>query len=140
MFKHKINWVYYISFIIPVVLIGTYGKYRCNNKTFKDPLEKQIIFGLDGWSVTHFVFFMIMGYLYPNTIIQTTSLGIIWELFEHLYGKHRPGWLGGYGDCNDLATDKEGGNWWYGKWTDIVCNMAGFLIGRGLGGSAPPRR
>jgi hypothetical protein len=104
-------------------------------------LEKQIIFGLDGWSATHFVFFMIMGYLYPNTIIQTTSRGILWELFEHLYGKHRPGWLGGYGDCNDLATYKEEQNWWYGKWTDIVCNTAGFLVGRGsAGGSAPPRR
>jgi hypothetical protein len=29
----------------------------------------------------------------------------------------KEGWLGGYGDCNKLQTDREDGNWWYGKWT-----------------------
>ena len=46
-----------------------------------------------------------------------------------IYGKNRPGWLGGYGDCQDIRTDRADGNWWYGKWTDIVCNIVGFIIG-----------
>jgi hypothetical protein len=57
---------------------------------------------------------------------------VAWGLFEHLYGKHRPGWLGGYGNCDNLGTDKEEGNGWYGKWSDIGCNTIGFLIGRYL--------
>ena len=72
---------------------------------------------------------MIIGYIYPQTIILSTIIGILWELFEHYYGKNRPGWLGGYGDCNNLKTDQINGNWWYGKQTDIVCNTTGFLIG-----------
>ena len=39
----------------------------------------------------------------------------------------RPGWLGGYGDCDNLATDKKSGNWWYGKWSDVGCNITGFF-------------
>jgi hypothetical protein len=129
----KLTKSYFLLFLLPLCFIFPYGKYRCTHKSFKDPLEKMIGIGeLDGWSVSHFTFFMLVGYIYPNTIIQTSMIGILWELFEHLYGKHRPGWLGGYGDCNDLATDKIDGNWWYGKWTDIICNLCGFLVGKTL--------
>jgi len=133
-FFKKINNYYYILFLIPLIFIFLYGNYRCTHKTFKDPLEKTIgINGLDGWSLTHFFFFMTVGYLFPYTIFQTMILGILWELFEHIYGKHRPGWLGGYGGaCNNMATDKEHGNWWYGKWSDIMCNLIGFLIGSSI--------
>ena len=130
------NPSYYLLYVIVLSFIFLYGQYRCSNKTFKDPLEKKISIAkieLDGWSITHVTFFMLMGYLFPNTLIQTMGMGILWELFEHVYGKHRPGWLGGYGgQCNNMATDREDGNWWYGKWTDIVCNMFGFLVGQYL--------
>lgn len=124
---------YFILFLLPLSFIFSYGKYRCTHPSFKDPLEKMIGIGeLDGWSVSHFMFFMLVGYIYPNTIIQTFIMGIIWELFEHFYGEYRPGWLGGYGDCNNMATDKMNGNWWYGKWSDILCNLVGFIIGKGI--------
>jgi len=88
---------YYLIYLIPLSLIFSYGQYRCSNKNFKDPLEKKIgIPGLDGWSLSHIMFFMLMGYLFPNTFIQTMTMGILWEIFEHIYGKQRPGWLGGY--------------------------------------------
>jgi|TARA_B110000259_G_scaffold159331_1_gene182293 hypothetical protein len=119
---------YILLFILPLIFIFSYGKYRCDNKDFKDPLEKKIL-ELDGWSATHFLFFMVVGFIYPDTIILSMIMGILWELFEHYYGVNRPGWLGGYGDCNDLATDKKDGNWWYGKWSDILCNAMGFIIG-----------
>ena len=126
------SWKYVAAVISPCLFIFPYGKYRCTHKSFKDPLETQLFLGLDGWSATHFCFFFLLGYFFPKTFILSTSIGISWELFEHFYGKHRPGWLGGYGDCMDLASDRDTGNWWYGKWTDIVCNTAGFLLGRGI--------
>ena len=127
------SWKYLLALYSPFFFIFPYGKSRCTHKSFKDPLETELFWGLDGWSALHFFFFMLLGYFFPQTFILSMIGGICWELFEHLYGKYRPGWLGGYGDCNDLASDKEeSGNWWYGKWTDIVCNSAGFLIGMGL--------
>jgi hypothetical protein len=129
---------YILTLIAPVFFIFPYGKYRCTHKSFKDPLETQLFLGLDGWSATHFCFFFILGYFFPNTFIFSMAVGISWELFEHYYGKERPGWLGGYGDCDDLATDRTEGNWWYGKWTDIVCNTSGFLLGASLHKGASP--
>jgi len=127
---------YYLMYLLVLSLIFLYGQYRCSNKNFKDPLEKKINISeleVDGWSFTHVMFFMLMGYLFPNTFIQTMTMGVLWELFEHIYGKQRPGWLGGYGGkCNNMATDRDDGNWWYGKWSDIGCNAFGFLVGKYL--------
>ena len=130
--KSKINYLHYTFFaVLPILFIFPYGKFRCRHKKFKDFLETSLFLGLDGWSVSHFFWYMALGYIFPETFILTTCIGIIWELFEYYYGKKRPGWLSGYGDCQGLESDKEGyGNWWYGKWSDIVCNTSGFLIGQ----------
>jgi hypothetical protein len=136
----RMRWQFYLlTFLLPLCFIFPYGKYRCTHPSYKDPLETPLLPGLDGWSASHFLFFMLVGYLFPKTFILSMAIGTAWELFEHYYGKERPGWLGGYGDCNNLATDRTEGNWWYGKWTDIVCNATGFLIGAlaPLGGKPP---
>jgi len=123
--------IYYFLFILSILVIGVYGRYRCTHTDFKDPLETQLFYELDGWSVSHYIFYALIGFLYPDQFFLTLILGICWELFEHYYGTQRPGWLGGYGDCPALASDKTtDGNWWYGKWTDIICNILGFLTGQ----------
>ena len=126
----QMQYLFYL--LLPALFIFSYGKYRCTHKNFKDPLEKELVHGIDGWALSHVFCFMTLGYFYPQSFIPSMTVGILWELFEHYYGENRPGWLGGYGDCNDLATDKKSGNWWYGKWSDILCNMSGFLVGRGI--------
>ena len=119
----------YIIHSIPLIIIFLYGKYRCKNTNFKDPLEHKVL-ELDGWSMTHVTWFTIVGYLYPENITASFVIGVLWEIFEHLYGKKRPGWLGGYGDCENLQSDKnDDGNWWYGKWSDLLCNLCGLLLG-----------
>ena len=123
---------YLLFAMLPILFIMPYGKFRCTHKKYKDPLETPLLWSLDGWSGTHFFWFMVIGYVYPETLILSTILGISWELFEHYYGTARPGWLGGYGDCDSLGTDYD---WYgYGKNSDIVCNTAGFLIGQYLHG------
>lgn len=45
----KFDYVKYaIISIVPLLFICPYGKYRCNNKSFKYPLEASLFFGLDG--------------------------------------------------------------------------------------------
>ena len=120
---------------LAIILVFVYGAYRCSHPKYKDPLEKQLGIGeLDGWSMTHFLLFLFIGYQFPDKFILAFSLGVIWELFEHYYGENRPGWLGGYGDCKQLASDKKSdGNWWYGKWTDVLMNFLGLVVGSYLG-------
>ena len=120
---------YILFFLVPITLIGLYGKYRCNNKTFIDPLQKPIIGDLDGWSMTHIIFYTTMGYNFSNAFALTMTIGIIWELYEHISGINRSTWLGG---CNEITTHKGRGAWWYAKWTDILCNASGFLLGKYL--------
>ena len=82
--------------ILSCLMIFGYGAYRCANPKYKDPLETQLGVGeLDGWSGSHFILFLVIGYLYPDEYIFAFVMGVIWELFEHYYGEKRPGWLGG---------------------------------------------
>ena len=129
----KKTLVFVCCFIVCVNLIFMYGKYRCDNPNFKDILETRLGIGeLDGWSLSHLSFFMFIGYHFEGKyLIAAFLLGILWEGFEHYYGTERPGWLGGYGDC-DMQTNREGGSWWYGKWSDIVMNTIGLLSGHYL--------
>ena len=126
--------IYFLSyFIISVILIFIYGSYRCDNPEYEDVFQTHTgIWDLDGWSISHFVCFFIIATQFPDKkyLIIACIFGILWELFEHYYGKHRPGWLGGYGDCKNLQSDKEeDGNWWYGKWSDIIMNILGLYCG-----------
>ena len=123
------NYKVLISCIVCFVIISLYGSYRCKNPKFHDPLMNKLgILDLDGWSITHFVFFLSLGYFFPDTIVLSMSLGIGWELFEQLIGKARPGMLGGFGDC--VTTDPGiHGSWWFGRLSDIVMNASGFLLG-----------
>ena len=51
----EINYYkYLLTMIIPLLFIFHYGKFRCNHKTYKDPLETKLLYELDGWSATHF--------------------------------------------------------------------------------------
>ena len=118
-------------FVVCAVLIFMYGNYRCDNPDFKDPLETRLGIGeLDGWSLSHLLFFMFIGYHFKGKyLIAAFLLGVLWELFEHYYGEERPGWLGG--DC-DMGTDRLDGRWWYGKWSDIAMNLIGLVLGSHL--------
>ena len=122
-----------ILMIIYVVICFSYGFYRCSNPKYKDIFEKRInIADLDGWSMIHFIQFFVIGLFFPQLSIMIIAfiLGVSWELFEFWYAKTKPGWLGKLGDCKGLESDKlSSGNWWYGRWTDVLMNFLGLLVG-----------
>lgn len=120
--------------IIPVMsltttLIFAYGKYRKLHPEFKDPLMLKLgIWDLDGWSVTHFLFYSFLGYKYPDYSRSILGLSILWEGFEHFMGKERPAILGGFADCPDNVNIQNNGEWWYGRLSDIIVNTIGFYL------------
>ena len=127
---------YFLLVSSVVIVIGIYGKYRCNHiKDHKDILEFSLFkgskkYGLDGWSVSHYLFFSILGYLYPNTLLPTMALGSVWELFETYVGIYQPKIINGFGFCNSPTAENGKKIWWYGKWTDIIVNFLGFITGK----------
>ena len=117
-----------------VIAIILYGTFRCKVKTgsFTDPLTKSITPSpfdkyLDGWGISHFLFFALLGYLYPypTTILYSWILGVLWELLE-FYAKDHPFYIS---KCNYTITTDAGTGWWYGRWEDIMMNSLGLLIG-----------
>lgn len=85
----------------------------CDNAVFQK---------IDGWSVTHLVFFMVLGILYPDHYASALVAGIAWEGVEVGIGKV------------EMMMDKKkthgyGKTFWYGRGSDIIMDMIGYTIG-----------
>lgn len=118
---------------LPVLFIFPYGRYRSLHPTYIDPLMTKIGIGdLDGWSISHFCWYGLMGYVFPSHPLVVLGTGAIWEAVEWILGKTRPAIMGGFGDCpnNINATSNE--KWWYGRVSDLVVNTLGFFTSRAL--------
>jgi hypothetical protein len=119
--------------VLCILVIFINGWWRCKYNMGNDILMNIKLGGdLDGWSITHFLWFTILGYYFPHYFIECLIVGILWEFIEHYLGENRPSWLGGFGDCN-LGTDQLNSshkNWWFGRVSDVVMNIAGFCAGR----------
>ena len=44
-------------------------------------------FKITGWSLSHFVWFYIIGKFCPNHLVPFMVAGVTWEVFEYVYGK-----------------------------------------------------
>ena len=130
--------LYWLLPIINALGIFFYGWYRCKyNKNRKDILEFSLWknsnkIGIDGWSLSHYLAYLIFGFLYPNTFVLSSLLGILWELFEYWIGTVKPKILTGIGFCNPTYSGNKQKNWWYGKPSDFIVNALGFITGNRL--------
>jgi len=128
-----LDFSYFAILFSCIIVIFAYGKYRCSHiKDHKDILEFDLIknsgnYGIDGWSLSHFLFFMLIGYLYHNVFFITFLLGIIWELFETYVGIYEPDIIKGWGFCKIKGNRYK--KWWYGKMSDPIVNFFGLILG-----------
>ena len=116
---------------LAVLSICVYGYLRCR-VGFRDPLSTKLhVWDLDGWSLSHLILFTFIGYAFPGTLtgLIAFACGTAWEGIEHVLGKSRPSWLGGWGDCEAAEFAKENANWWFGRYSDIIVNGGGILLG-----------
>tara|TARA_B100000579_G_scaffold429169_1_gene440492 strand:+ start:330 stop:758 length:429 start_codon:yes stop_codon:yes gene_type:complete len=130
----NVDSTYFLLFFICVFFIILYGRFRFifkdeNNKKdylFLDgePLFTYGSFEFDKWHITHIVFYALLGFLYPKTFYFTMFLGIIWEIIEFYIGYSKPKWVFDYW--------KNSTEWWFGRNSDIVVNLIGFIIGMKL--------
>lgn len=114
--------------LIAVLCICVYGQLRCN-LDFVDPLSMKLgIWDLDGWSITHLLLFFITGCMYPDKKLLLFAYGVVWEGIEHLLGRSRPTWLGGWAHCEEKSNADYIGGWWFGRMSDIIVNATGLAI------------
>lgn len=117
-----------------VAIILGYQAFRCyNNDHYKDPLLVQYGFwDIDGWSLTHIVFFGILGCLFPDHFVVIMSTGVLWEIMED----NVMHWLTKdvhFLNCRKLTTDnahsKTNHVWWFGRVSDVLMDLIGFGVG-----------
>tara|TARA_B100001142_G_scaffold322142_1_gene369944 strand:- start:679 stop:1119 length:441 start_codon:yes stop_codon:yes gene_type:complete len=132
--------IYYILLVAMCVsFIVGYGSYRCkindkiNNQTLF--LEGKPIFKIDAlgfefdrWSISHILFFALIGFLYPKAFYISMIVGVIWEFIEFSLGYFKPKWF----FDNWCAGVNSINEWWFYRWNDLIMNCIGFLIGMNL--------
>lgn len=115
-----------------VYLRKTYGEKMANN----DLMNEKIIDlpwlenCCSWWPISHFIFYAILGFLFPNCAVIILGLGILWEVLEVIFGKLVVG-----SQWKRQALREDDGsieysqNWWAGSFKDIIMNTGGFFVG-----------
>ena len=85
------------------------------------------IWDLDIWSITHFICFFIMTYVCPKKWKLLFIIGVVWELFEQFYGYLPPALINNLA-LDYIPTDNKNQKWWYGRFSDIICNSLGIML------------
>ena len=115
---------YFLYFLFIICLVFSVGIYNCKNPEEGDIVQRKLFPGLDGWLITHFLAYIVVGAIWPKTFALSLFLGILWEIIEVTLGKLKPEMLRGVTHC---SSDEY---WWYGRIIDIPVNMLGFLCGK----------
>ena len=125
-------------YIVAILLIVVYGfiirTAKCCDALGKEFFHHPICQNIDGWSVTHLLFFGLLGVMYPGNHLQFILVGAGWEVVETVLGQNKLGTTGHriqlIGE-QDSAGNSTGNNdaYWYGKESDIVVDAIGYCLG-----------
>ena len=108
------------------VIIFAYGYARCRfHFKSNDPIKNVNIGGINGWSMSHFLFNAAQGYMFPNQWRLCFILGVAWELLEYYLYNLKSSKLSQYLPCR--LSDGE--RWVYPDAMDIVFNASGLAFG-----------
>jgi hypothetical protein len=128
-FNTKVDVLYILWFAFIMFLVFFYSYLYCQFKIINF-MNFKLTNRIDGWTISHFIAFAVAGFFFPNTLVLSMILGILWEIFEWTAGRLKPSLLKPFGECHSNEPNKV---WWYGKYQDIVTDFAGFIVGKYIG-------
>ena len=134
---HDRSQILLICFLLGIIIILVYGYFRCIYPNFEDPLlfGSDICRFCDLWSISHFVFYMILAFFYPKQIKFIFIIGLLWELTEFIiqkdYFKGLPilSKIHKLSICKTSSLLNKDNHWVYYKVTDIPMNILGIFTG-----------
>lgn len=126
--------------VFVIIFIFVYG-YLVRNVFKKDILELKVLplEGADVWAVSHMIFFMILGYMFPERLLLLTTLGVSWEMTELALGSKK--WMlfgnriqlvGDTDENGNIVKPEEAKEYWYARQTDCLWDVLGLVIGVSL--------
>lgn len=123
----------YIIFLLSIALMFCYwfllkmrGNVSQNDFLNRVVVKDAPVLGtLSWWPVLHLIVFFVIGYFYPTCGGVALTGGVLWEVWEHVFGKYV------LKEKSSRLVDgsTQYGIWWSGSLTDIVMNFAGFYLG-----------
>ena len=130
----------YFDFLVIVVVIHIYGilLYALNMNKDDDILIKirSPVFSnfLNGWCITHFIFFTYIGYKYPDYLVFSMVAGASWEIYESMLSKVFVNIFPEVANKidPDMSRMHKISSWCYSSYEDIIMNYLGFIFGRFL--------
>ena len=117
------------------------GRYMCpcpNNNTKNNCYR----FELWGLQINHLVFYIVIGYFFPNKFYIWQLIGLLWEILEFIpiyYPKIVLPIIGGcvqpdrknnYINILDRWLPHSKEHFWHPKLSDLILNIIGFYIGK----------
>lgn len=140
--KNNVNMRVGITITIVVILFILLGHFYPAQiqSALKRPLFKLPETTVDWWSVSHFLFFGLLAFLYPSHIGELFVISVLWEVIEDGLAptnskqlidctkKYDNSWQETFKVmwCDHAAREKD---YWYGKWDDIFFNSMGIILG-----------
>jgi hypothetical protein len=123
----KCKYVYVLCTVAALIIFLNYALFKIHNQDYMNEIvfrDLPILGDLSWWPISHFVLYLILGYLFPQCWILILSIGVLWEGFEKFYGD--------YVDSQKAEDGGEYSTWWAWNWKDVVMNIMGFLTGTAL--------
>lgn len=71
----------------------------------------------DCWALSHFLFYILLGFLFPHYWKLVIFIGIAWEIFEYI------------GERVEKLLFPKAKLYWCAKFSDIIVNITGFITG-----------
>ena len=123
----------YATSFIAVIILGIIFKLTGRDRMSETVFESEWIGSLCGenglycyWPLTHFILYLVLGIGCPKIFPYLFLVGIMWELFELIIGKVV---LKIKGPRNPDKKTQYGHNWISGKYSDLMFNGLGLLLG-----------
>lgn len=111
---------------------------HCYREQIQEVLKREIVqfpnCSLDWWSVSHFVLFMLCGFIIPGRPLTFFSIGVGFELFEDYLASNDSTQLAscvGEG-MNKIWCNGYQDGYWYCNPTDPWVNLTGYIIGSAI--------
>lgn len=82
------------------------------------------------WPISHFVLFFILGVLFPHCDILVLSGGVLWEIWEEVYGRYFDKKTSGPVPSEGGTQVQYSNGWWRGSVKDIVFDVLGYYCGK----------
>lgn len=106
-------------------LMSSTGKYQ---PPHRDVLNTNVLdtkcFGkMSWWPISHFIFYFILGLIFPDCDALVILGGMVWEVIEAILGKTVP-------NVPSTGGDVQYAQWWSMSLVDVWMNVFGYYAGK----------